>query len=100
MATAELVLLPDAFMFGWKAPVHWPRLADHPVGWFVYRKFCHSVSAALPSTTQPARRRFAATVDSCAGLAPKRMVDPEVVSMSRVTMLSFNTMGTPWSGLT
>src|SRR6185503_9811537 len=79
--------------------LHWPPRALQPDSDRDDRKFAHSDRLVLPSSTAPASRRRAATVESAAGLAPTSASEPAVVAiLSAVSMLSLMRTGMPCSG--
>ena len=78
---------------------HWPPRPDQPLEESRERKFAHSERFALPSSTAPAARSFAATVASRGDTTPSSASDPAVVVVrSWVETLSLSSTGTPWSG--
>src|SRR4051812_6569469 len=71
----------------------------HPLVECDDRKLAHSLRFALPSSTAPAARNLAATVESCSGMEPASASDPAVVVIrSAVSTLSLSKTGIPCIG--
>src|SRR5207244_11933081 len=62
------------------------------------RKLANSVRVALPRMMAPARRSFWVMNASFAGIDPPSAIDPAVVGISAVSILSLRMTGTPNNG--
>ena len=97
--TPEPELDPHGFRSSTYGFRHCPPRPLQPLEERVERKFAHSLRFALPSSTAPAARNRAATLESSDGTQPLSASEPAVVVIrSAVSMLSFSKIGTPCIG--
>src|SRR6266513_2409208 len=93
-APPEPELDPQGFLSSTNGFFAWPPRPLQPLDECVDLMFAHSLRLALPSSTAPAERSFAAMKASWSGMEPSSASEPAVVVMrSAVSMLSLSRIG-------